>query len=230
MTNLMNCDEVEELMGAYVLGALPPESLSDIGEHLLTCVNHPDAAELGAVASSLALVAPEREPPLALKARIMDAVHKESSAVPAVRRRGILDRLRRLKPELAVPYALAGALAVALLVVVLSSDGGPSEPRTSVITLTGEGDARAVVHVLEDGLITMEAAGLQPLTSDQTYQVWAIESGQPESLGFLAPAGDGEALGAMRADLSSVDVLAVTIEPAGGSPQPTTTPILAAEV
>ena len=229
MTKLMNCDEVEELMGAYVLGALPPESLSDIGEHLLTCANHPDAAELGAVASSLALVAPEREPPLVLKTRIMDVVQKETSAPPAAHGPSILDRLRRLKPELAVPYALAGALAVALL-VVLSSGGGPSEPRTSVITLTGEGDARAVVHVLEDGLITMEAAGLEPLASDQTYQVWGIEAGQPESLGFLAPAGDGEALGALRADLSSVDTLAVTIEPAGGSPQPTTTPILAADV
>ena len=227
----MNCDEVEELMGAYVLGALPSESLSDIGEHLLTCANHPDAAELGAVASSLALVAPEREPPPALKTRIMDAVNKESRApVAAARGPSILDRLRRLKPTLAAPYALAGVLAVALIAVLLTNDGGSSEPRTSVINMTGQGEARAVLHVLEDGLITMEAAGLEPLTDDQTYQVWGIESGQPTSLGLLGPAPDGEALGAMRADLSSVDAVAVTIEPAGGSPQPTTTPILAADV
>jgi anti-sigma-K factor RskA len=96
--------------------------------------------------------------------------------------------------------------------------------------MTGQGEARAVLHVLEDGLITMEAAGLEPLTSDQTYQVWGIESGRPTSLGLLGPAPDGEALGAVRADLSSVDSLAVTVEPAGGSAQPTTTPVLEAEV
>ena len=83
---MMNCNEVEELMGAYVLGALPFESLSDIGEHLLTCANHPDAAELGTVASSLALVAPEREPPPALKTRIMDVVYKEGSTPVATLR------------------------------------------------------------------------------------------------------------------------------------------------
>ena len=226
----MNCDEVEELMGAYVLGALPSESLSDIGEHLLTCANHPDAVELGAVASSLALAIPEAEPPLALKTRIMDVVYKEGSTPVAVRGPGILDRLRRFSPQRAMPYALAGVLAVALLVVVLTNDGGSNEPRTSVITMTGQGEARAVLHVLDDGLITMEAAGLEPLTSDQTYQVWGIESGRPISLGLLGPAPDGEALGAVRADLSSVDALAVTVEPAGGSAQPTTTPVLEAEV
>jgi anti-sigma-K factor RskA len=227
---LMNCDEVEELMGAYVLGALPSESLSDIGEHLLTCANHPDAAELGAVASSLSLAVPEAEPPLALKTRIMDVVYREGSTPVAVRGPKILDRLRRLNPLRAAPYALAGVLAVALIAVVLTNDGGSSEPRTSVINMTGQGEARAVLHVLDDGLITMEAAGLEPLTSDQTYQAWGIESGRPISLGLLGPAPDGEALGAMRADLSSVDALAVTIEPAGGSVQPTTTPVLEAEV
>jgi anti-sigma-K factor RskA len=230
LDKVMNCDEVEELIGAYVLGALPAESLSDIGEHLLTCENHPDAAELGAVASSLAFAAPEREPSPALKTRIMDVVYKEGSAPAAARRPSILDWFRGLKPALAAPYALAGALAVALLVVVLTNDGSPSEPGASVITLTGDGEARAVVHVLEDGVITMEAAGLEPLTNDRTYQVWAINDQGPSSLGLLGQAPDGEALGAMRADLSEFDSLAVTVEPAGGSEQPTTAPILAAKV
>ena len=227
----MNCEEVEELTGAYALGALPSDSFTDVEEHVSSCSKHPDLAELSAVAISLALAVPDAEPPLALKARIMDVVYKESSAPPAAARGpSILDRLRRLNPQRAVPYALAGVLALALIAVVLTNDGGSSEPRTSVITLSGEGEARAVVHVLEDGLITMEAAGLEPLTNDQTYQVWGIKSGQATSLGLLGPASDGEALGAMRADLSGVDSLAVTAEPAGGSVQPTTAPVLRAEV
>ena len=227
----MNCEEVEELAGAYALGALPADGVRDVEEHVLSCSKHPDLTELSAVAASLARAVPDAEPPQALKTRIMDVVNKEASAPPvATRGPSIFDWLRRLKPTLAAPYALAGVLAVALLVVVLTNDGGPSEPQSSVITMTGQGEARAVLHVLQDGLITMEAAGLEPLTDDQTYQVWGIESGRPTSLGLLGPAPDGEALGAMRADLSRVDALAVTVEPAGGSDQPTTTPVLEAEV
>ena len=86
-----------------------------------------------------------------------------------------------------------------------------------MITLTGEGEAQAVVHVLEDGVITMEAARAGTFASDQTYQVWAITDEGPSSLGLLGPAPDGEALGAMRVDLAEVESVAVTVEPAGGS-------------
>ena len=48
----MNCEEVEELIGAYALGALPVEMLADVGEHLVSCANHPDAADLKAVAGT----------------------------------------------------------------------------------------------------------------------------------------------------------------------------------
>ena len=198
----MICEEVEELAGAYALGALPPDDLRGVEEHVLTCSKHPEIAELSAVASSLALASPEAEPPPALRARIMDVVREEGRPAPAI----------------------------ALLVVVLTNDGGSSEPGASVITLTGEGEARAVVHVLEDGIIAVEAAGLQSLSDDQTYQVWAITDDGPSSLGLLGTAPDGEALGAMRSDLGGVESLAVTIEPAGGSAQPTSAPVLEAEV
>ena len=39
----------------------------------------------------------------------------------------------------------------------------------------------------------MKRRGLEPLTGDQTYQVWAISQGRPVILGFLGPATDGEA-------------------------------------
>lgn len=229
MDLVMNCDEVEELLGAYALGALPAETLSEIGEHLLTCANHPEAAELRAVASTLAFAAPEAEPSPALKTRLMEAIGAETARVPAAREpAGLLDRLRGLVLRPAVPYALAGALAVAIAALVLTNVGGSDEDGATV-TLAGADEAGAVLHVLEDGIVVMEAEGLEPLNDDQTYQVWAITGGQPTSLGLLGTAPDGEALGALRADLSGIDVVAVTIEPAGGSPGPTSDPVLATE-
>jgi anti-sigma-K factor RskA len=226
----MNCEEVDELIGAYALGALPGETLAAVRGHLATCENHPQTADLRVVASSLAFAAPEMEPPPALKGRLMAAV-REAKPKPAMTAAGggLLSALRGLAPQRVIPYALAGALAVAIGVLILTNTGDSNEPSQTAITLSGTDEASAVLHVLEDGIIVMEADGLEPLDSEHTYQVWAITSGTPTSLGLLGPATSGEALGVMRADLSGVEAVAVTAEPAGGSVTPTTDPILQTE-
>jgi len=226
----MNCEEVEELIGAYALGALPVETLTDIGEHLVSCANHPEAAGLKAVAASLAFAAAEQEPPPALKTRLMTAVRGETAeAPPAVERGGFFDRLRRWKPARAVPYALAGALAVVVAALVVTNAGDSDDTQPATVALAGANNAQGVLHVLEDGVVVLQADGLEPLDSDQTYQVWAISSGQPTSIGLLGPASEGEVLQAMRADLSAVDAVAVTVEPAGGSVAPTGDRVLEAD-
>jgi anti-sigma-K factor RskA len=227
----MNCDEVEELIGAYALGALPAETLADIGEHLMSCENHPEAADLKAAAASLTFAAPEREPPPELKTRLMAAVRDETAeAPPAHERGGLFERFRRWRPQRAVPYALAGALAVAVAALVVTNVGDSDEPQTSTVVLAGVNNAQGVIHVIEDDLIVMEADGLEPLDSQQTYQVWAIRSGQPESLGLLGPASEGAVEEALRADLSGVEAVAVTVEPAGGSVEPTGAKVLESDV
>jgi len=223
----MNCEEVEELSGAYALGALPSGDLRDVEEHVSSCSKHPDLAELSAVARSLALAAPDADPPLALKTRIMDVVYKESSRAPSGSPRpSILDRLRRLNPQHAVSYALAGALAVAVVALVLTNVDDSTTPGGATVALTGTGGVTGTAHLLEDDIVVMEIDGLEPLGADETYQVWAIESDNPASLGLLSAAPDGRAVQALRADLSDAEALAVTVEPAGGSFAPTTEPIL----
>jgi len=226
----MNCDEVEELIGAYVLGALPFESLSEIGEHLLTCGNHPDTAELRAVASSLAFAAPEREAPPALRTRLMDAVRGDAQPAASARdRRGVFAWLRGLTVRPVVSYGLAGALAVSIAALVVTNVGDSTTPDGATVALVGAGGAAGTVHLLEDDIVVMEVDGLDPLGADETYQVWAIDSGIPASLGLLTTAPDGGAVQALIADLSDADALAVTVEPAGGSFAPTTEPILQSE-
>ena len=69
----MNCDEVEDILGAYALDALPGELSADVTAHLATCSKHPEAAELRAVAGALAFAAPEAQPSAALKTRLLEA-------------------------------------------------------------------------------------------------------------------------------------------------------------
>jgi len=224
----MNCEEVEELIGAYALGALPAETLSEIGEHLVSCDKHPELGDLRAAASSLAFAAPDAEPSPALKTRLMKAIEAEMARPPvAPGRAGWLDRLRGMVRQPALPYALAGALviAVAALVVTNLPDSGDE---TEFVTFAGAGDIRGRLDLRGDDIVVMEISGLDPLDENQTYQLWGIRAGEAESLGLLGTAPEGKALGAVRADSSEIDALAVSIEPAGGSEAPTSDPLVQA--
>ena len=108
--------------------------------------------------------------------------------------------------------------------------GGSDEPRRAASSLSGENNAGAVVYELEDGIIVLDAEGLKPLDTAQTYQLWSIASGKLSSLGLIGTAPNGEALAVVRADLNAIESLAVTIEPAGGSIAPTTDPVLEGKV
>ena len=223
----MNCDEVEDILGAYALDALPGELSADVTAHLATCSKHPEAAELRAVAGALAFAAPEAQPSAALKTRLLDALREESAPADAAPRHiGILGRLKPLVRQRAVPYALAGGLVIALLALLITNLGGEDRPNRAAISLTGENDAGAVVYELEDGIIVLDAAGLKPLDAAHTYQLWSIASGKPSSLGLIGTAPDGEALAVVRVNIKHIDSLAVTIEPAGGSIAPTTDAVL----
>jgi anti-sigma-K factor RskA len=70
----LTCDEVREMAGAFVLGALEPADEAAVRAHLVTCEDaHAEIVELGGVLPALAESVPVVEPPVGLKARIMAA-------------------------------------------------------------------------------------------------------------------------------------------------------------
>jgi anti-sigma-K factor RskA len=91
MRNL-TCDEVREMAGAYVLGALEAAEAAAVRAHLVGHEDaHPEIAELGAVIPAFAETVPPVEPPASLKDRIMAAAAADLAArggVPDVRDAG----------------------------------------------------------------------------------------------------------------------------------------------
>jgi anti-sigma-K factor RskA len=71
------------------------------------------------------------------------------------------------------------------------------------------------------------AHGLAELPPNQVYQVWIIAGGQPTGVGLLRPTGAGPPIVPLERDLAGAQVVALTIEPAGGSPAPTGPIVLA---
>ena len=75
---VLTCDDVREMAGAFVLGALEPSEERAIRDHLASCADaHEEIADLGGVLPSLAEIVPMIEPPPALKGRIMAAAAAE---------------------------------------------------------------------------------------------------------------------------------------------------------
>jgi anti-sigma-K factor RskA len=72
------------------------------------------------------------------------------------------------------------------------------------------------------GKMAVETDALPTLGARQVYQLWTMTNGVAISAGVLQNTGDGAAM-AMPGQRTRV---AITIEPSGGSAQPTTKPIV----
>jgi anti-sigma-K factor RskA len=108
MRNL-TCDEVRELAGAYVLGALEAGEEAAVRAHLAGHPDgHPEVAELGAVIPALIELVPIVEPPASLKDRIMAAAAADLAA------RGVATGTTRAEaPPATTAPPVAGAPAAA---------------------------------------------------------------------------------------------------------------------
>jgi anti-sigma-K factor RskA len=174
-----------------------------------------------------------REATTAWQARLMPMTAAVAPVQPSgeVWRR-ISDRLDRRKSVVAgawdrLPFwrgltAFASIAAIGLAVVLATPHSVPP-PVVVVLAATdaaasGAATAPIVASISGDGT-TLVARPITPvaLRADRSLELWAVPTqGAPRSLGVL-PGGSGVV--ALRGKvLAGADTLAVTIEPAGGSP------------
>ena len=121
----MSCEEVAELAGLYVLGALESAEYKAITAHLASCAEaHAEVREVGGVVPALAALVEPIDAPAALKARVMAAVADadQSRAGASVRpRRPSAAQSVALNvptPAWKVPTWASWGSAVAALVIV----------------------------------------------------------------------------------------------------------------
>ncbi|MBX9247071.1 anti-sigma factor, partial [Actinotalea ferrariae] len=98
-----------------------------------------------------------------------------------------------------------------------------AEPGTQLVRADVEGGGTAVAVLASDtGLLVAE--GLPAPGEGRTYQLWAMRDGVPVPAGLFAPTSGAVQVAAE--DYEPGDGLAVSVEPEGGSDQPTTTPVV----
>jgi len=76
------------------------------------------------------------------------------------------------------------------------------------------------------------AAGLAPLPDHQTYQLWLISDGKPVSMSVFDVDSQGKSTRLIRGlpTPGTANSLGITVEPSGGSTQPTSPPILVGDL
>ena len=210
----------------YALHAVPESELADIERQVAAAppaVAQAFADEVRAVRETMAVVsaATAVEPPEALRDRLLTEV----STAPIV-------ELRR-KPWRTTILAAAAALVIGLgaLGVGLALRPAPS-PSTAeqvfaapdVRTVSGQiatGGTATVVFSRERNAGVLVMNNVAPPAPGTVYQMWLIGDKGPESAGTMDAKAVGPSTTAVLPDLGSSKALAFTVEPPGGSAQPT---------
>jgi anti-sigma-K factor RskA len=92
---------------------------------------------------------------------------------------------------------------------------------------TTKGGVAVVVLDAATRKLVVATSGLPALPVGQVYQLWLIGPVKIVSAGLLPTAQNGVTTPVVATGIVKGDKLGLTVEPAGGSKQPTTTPILA---
>lgn len=222
--------DVHDLVGAYVLDAVEPDERAAFEQHLETCSTcRDDVAALSRAAAALGEVTLEAPPP-ALWDRIRVEAMNTPQLAPEVRPVTHLPRRRVLQ---LVAAAAAVVVVGGGVAGIVTQTHHQSAPTAAEVFAAGDAQIRTVqtnhgpVRLGESsqlGLVAVDTSTMRTAGSNHTYQLWLIpHTGKPASLAVLgsatsatAPIGQG--------------TLAITVEPAGGSSQPTTNPLFAVPV
>jgi anti-sigma-K factor RskA len=192
-----------DLTAAYALDALDADEAEVYERHLGQCEEcREQLAELNGTAVSLAFGTVAPAPPARLRASILEAAAAErTNVVPFLRRRWV-------SRGLAVAAAAVACIAVGLGVALSQS----SHRNTVTAALIGL-----------NGTTTLHISGLADAPHGKTYEAWIIPVGAAPLPAGLFSRGTSSVL--LHGKLPKHAVVAVTIDPAGGSTHPTSTPI-----
>lgn len=232
-------NDLHQLVGPYVLDALEADERSRFEDHLALCEQC--RAELAGFQSTAARLgeAEATTPPAALRARIVTLAGTTQQERPVVTALAQRSRIRRASARIAVAAAVAAAvlgLGGFIAEHERADDLSADQTRfTSLMTaddatttegaVAGGGTLRVIASPQRNAAVVV-GSSLDPLDAGQTYQVWRMRDGKPTSVGLL-----GRRSGVLYVDgIKDADAFAVSVEPAGGSDQPTTKPIASALV
>ncbi len=231
-------EHVQELLAVRALGGLDPEGMAELDRVL---AEHGECAECAESAAGFDETAGHLAFSLAPVTPSLTAADVLAAARAAPRPTGTVVKLPA--PRRRWTGSLLVAAAVSLLVVgavggILIAHQGTDQSAALARYLTG---SQTQIHTFKGTGGVLSAAtqpgsarsyvfgNLEGLPSDKVYQLWLLHGSTPVAGPTFLPDGTTVVL-PVDASLTGANALAITVEPTGGSPQPTTTPLLVASI
>lgn len=228
---------VQELIPAYALGCLDEDDRVLVAQHLAVCPAC--QAELGSnqeIVAQLALAAPEAVPSSDLHQRLLNRLQ---DALPALQlpqpQPSWWQQLINLRPRLTVAWGVISAILIVLLSVSnlllwqrinqlqtnQTLTGMRAIPMTSTKAAPGGAGYLIIGADGQNGALVVDR--LPVLDPQHQYQLWLIHNEQRTSGAVFSVDEYGYGGTRIKAPGSLFDYSAcgVSIEPAGGSPNPT---------
>ncbi|MFD3536924.1 anti-sigma factor domain-containing protein [Streptomyces sp. NPDC058664] len=244
----MTGGDLHTLTGAYVLDALDTdEEREAVERHFAACAACAgEVHELSETVMRLGLAVAEPVTP-ALRAEVLRRIagvrQLPPVTVPAGRSFARGRGLRRL-PHWALAASLAGAVTLAGVAGVQyqrAQEAGQRAARaeassTAVAAVLAAPDARVSTARLADGAVgtlvhapsldraVFATAGMPAPPAGKVYQLWYDDAGTMRSAGLM-PSGASSSTTLLEGPANRSAGIGITVEPAGGSPRPTSAPV-----
>jgi anti-sigma-K factor RskA len=224
--------DIHHLTGAYALDAVDDVERARFEQHLAECEDcRAEVASLREAASLLAETTAVAPPP-SLRDSVLSGISQVRPLPPVVQRTPVVQR--RWFP------LLVAAAVVAILGVgaALWQPWTPSQDSslTAAEQVLEAGDARSVAVDLGDagkatvtrsesvGKAVITTEDMAPAPAGKVFELWLQDDqGAMIPAGLMPPGEDNQVV--LEGDAAAATAVGITVEPEGGSPEPTSDPI-----
>lgn len=220
-------------LAAHLLGSLEEDEQRAVEEHLEECQTCSE--ELRWLQPAIDLL-PESvaqlDPPPELRERLLAEVRSEvaESAVPAgmETKPGKPTRTGFVRGFLLRPAT--GLAAVALIAAGIGgyalSEGGSGSPGSTItVSAKGPGSLQAKLERSGDSGV-LKLTGLEQASPSHVYEAWVRRGAEIRPTSLFDARHNGTASVLLENHLEGADAVMVTLEPRGGSHQPTSAPVI----
>lgn len=226
--------DLHTLSGAYAIDALSATEADSFAAHLDGCpACRDELRELQEVAARMG-ASESTPPPSALKARVLAAADRQSQLPPTVTSVDFAHPRRWTSRIVGAAAAVILVISVGIGYSQMQDRNEPPVAAGSVAQVfkapdahtatvqTSDGTKLRIATSADFGQMAVDTDSLRSLTSKQVYQMWALHNGRATSVGVI----DDVAAGKVMPIPTYGTTIAITVEPAGGSKQPTAKPIV----
>jgi anti-sigma-K factor RskA len=219
-------------LAAYALGSLEGDERRSVEAHVSGCeACREELSWLQPAVDLLPESVAQLDPPPQLRERLLaevrsDAAQSGASAPAQGRRRPARQGFLRgflLRP--ATGLAAVALIAAGVGGYALSENGSETGGRTTTVSAQGPGSLRATLERSGDSGV-LKLTGLRQATPTHVYEAWVQRDTQIRPTSLFDARHNGTANVSLEDKLGGAKAVMVTLEPRGGSRQPTSPPVI----